>query len=92
MAAMAGKPRIVTDDKLFARAVVRAGGGIGLLPAYLTSEHLADGSLVRVVPDFAEATGTVYLVMPSNKHMSSKVAAFRDLLLELFRQRPLRSR
>jgi DNA-binding transcriptional LysR family regulator len=87
-----GRPRVVTDDKLFARAVVRAGGGIGLLPTYLTGDDLSNGTLVRVVSDFVIATGAVYLVMPSNKHMPSKVAAFRDLLLEHFRQHPLHSR
>lgn len=87
-----GKSRVVTDDKLFARAVVRAGGGIGLLPTYLLREDLAGGSLVCVVPDYVVATGTVYLVMPSNKHLSSKVAAFRDLLFEHFRQHSLSGR
>ncbi|MFT3772601.1 MAG: LysR family transcriptional regulator [Minicystis sp.] len=88
-AALSRDPRVVGDDKLFVRAVLRAGGGVGLLPTYLADEDVLTGRLVRVVPSFERSGGTVHLVMPSKKHVPSRVAAFRDLLLEVFRRRPL---
>lgn len=87
--ALSREPRVVGDDKTFVRAVLRGGGGVGLLPTYLADEDLAAGRLVRVVPSFERAGGSLYLVMPSKKHVPSRVSAFRDLLLEMFRRRPL---
>jgi DNA-binding transcriptional LysR family regulator len=84
-----GHVRIVADDKFFARAVLRAGAGIALLPTYLVADDVADGHLVRVVPSFQLSTGTVHLVLPSKKHEPARVAAFRDLLVEMLTARPL---
>lgn len=83
------KPRVVCDDKLFAREVLREGGGIGALPPYLANGDVAAGTLVRVLPRFQVETGAVYLVQPGRKLVPQRVAAFRALLLELLRQRPL---
>ncbi len=81
--------RIVCDDKFFAREVMRGGGGIGLLPAYLVDADLASGALVRVLPRWELRRGAVYLVQPGRKHVPARVTAFHALLVELFRQRPL---
>ncbi len=84
-----GAARIVCDDKFFAREVMRGGGGIGLLPSYLVDTDLASGTLVRVLPRWELRRGAVYLVQPGRKHVPARVIAFRALLVELFRQRPL---
>ncbi len=81
--------RTVCDDKFFAREVVRAGGGIGLLPSYLADADLAAGTLVRVLPRWELRRGAVFLVQPGRKHVPLRVSAFAELLSELFRQRPL---
>lgn len=83
------RPRIVCDDKFFAREVLRGGGGIGLLPSYLVDADLASGALVRVLPRWELRRGAVYLVQPGRKHVPARVSAFSALLVELFRQRPL---
>ena len=83
------RARTTCDDKFFAREVLRAGGGIGLLPSYLADGDVAAGSLVRVLPRWEQKEGAVYLVQPSRKLVPRRVTAFRDLLLEIFRQRPL---
>lgn len=82
------RARVVGDDKGFVRALLRAGGGVGLLPAYLANEDVLAGRLVRVVPTFEGTSGTIHLVMPSRKHVPSRVTAFRDLVIEMLRQRP----
>jgi DNA-binding transcriptional LysR family regulator len=81
--------RTICDDKLFAREVARAGGGIAMLPAYLAAEDVADGRLVRILPNLAQTVGAVFLVLPSQKLVPRRVSLFRDLLLEQIRRRPL---
>jgi DNA-binding transcriptional LysR family regulator len=81
-------PRTICDDKLFARAAVQAGAGIGLLPAYLTEASVVSGALVRVIPRWESKRGTVYLVQPSRQHVPLRVSAFRDVLLRLLRPAP----
>lgn len=83
------KPRILCDDKLFAREVLREGGGIGVLPPYLANADVAAGTLVRILPRFEVETGAVHLVQPSRKLVPQRITAFRELLLEILRQRPL---
>ncbi len=80
-------PRIVCDDLLFVRDAVRAGVGIGLLPTFVAEPDVIAGSLVRIVPKFERPAGSLYIVTPSAKHVPGKVAAFRDLVLEMLRTR-----
>jgi DNA-binding transcriptional LysR family regulator len=84
-------PRTVCDDKLFARAALQAGAGIGLLPSFLAEPSVASGSLVRVLPRWESKRGVVYLVQPSRQHVPLRVSAFREVLLHLLRQAPLAS-
>jgi DNA-binding transcriptional LysR family regulator len=81
--------RIQVDDMLFIREVVRAGAGIATLPSFLAAAELAEGSLVRVLPKWATDSGTAFLVQPQAKNIPTRVSAFKELLLELLRQRPL---
>jgi DNA-binding transcriptional LysR family regulator len=85
----AGGARVVGDDLLFLREVVRAGAGIGLLPSFLVKEQLAQGELVHVLPRHTERTGTLYLVYPKGQHLPRKVTAFRDFLVDFLTARPL---
>jgi len=84
--ALPGTRRITSDDKAFARAVLRAGAGIGLLPTYLATDDLTQGHLVRVLPSLEVATGSLHVLMPSKKHVPARVTAFRDLLVDMFRR------
>ena len=81
------RARVVGDDKGFVRALLRAGGGIGLLPAYLADEDVLAGRLVRVVPTFEGTSGSIHLVMPSRQHVPSRVTAFKELVIEMLRRR-----
>lgn len=83
------EPRVVCRDAFFAREVLRTGGGVGLLPAFLADVDVAAGTLVRVLPRWRLRAGAAYLVQPVGKHRSRRVTAFVELLFELLRQRPL---
>ncbi len=90
-AAPAPRGRIVCDDLLFVRDAVRAGAGIGLLPTFVAGPDVAAGTLVRVLPRYEQHSATLYIVSPAARHVPRKVTAFRDLVLELLRARPLAS-
>src|SRR3546814_19712743 len=46
-----------------------AGLGLGLIPEYFVSEHLADGTLVEVLSEWNVAPGPVYLVTPPGREI-----------------------
>jgi DNA-binding transcriptional LysR family regulator len=74
--------RIGGTDFAFVRAVLRIGVGIGLLPAFAGTRDVAEGLLVRVLPGYSRAAGTLYVVYPQSKHVPRKVTAFRDFVVE----------
>ncbi len=80
---------IVADDFLFVRNALRAGAGLGPLPAFLAQRDLARGELVRVLPRLAGPAGRLALVHSRAQHLPRKVTAFRDYLLDAASTRPL---
>jgi len=78
--------RIAGTDFAFVRAVLRAGAGIGLLPTFSAARDLTDGFLVRVLPEWSRAAGTLYVVYPQLRHVPKKVTAFRDFIVENAKQ------
>ncbi|HUK66451.1 MAG TPA: LysR family transcriptional regulator [Anaeromyxobacteraceae bacterium] len=81
--------RIACDDLLFARHVLRASAGIGLLPTFVAEPDVSQGTLVRVLPHFERRAGYLHLVTPGARHVPHKVKAFRDLVLEVVKARQL---
>lgn len=81
--------RVRADSLWFMRETLKMGGGIGQLPSFLAAPDVTAGNLVPVLPRWVALAGTVYLVHPANKHTPPRVTAFRDLLLEMLRQRPV---
>jgi DNA-binding transcriptional LysR family regulator len=79
--------QIKCDDMLFARASVRAGAGIGVLPVFLADPDVVAGDLVRVLPRWDVPRGNVWLVYPASQSPSRKLLAFRDFVLEALRAR-----
>ena len=71
------------------RETLKAGGGIGQLPSFLADPDVAAGNLVHVLPRWVTRAGTVYFVHPASKHVPPRVTAFRDLIIDLLRQRPV---
>ncbi len=67
------------------RDVQRAGAAIGWPPRFLATPCLEPGKLSPVLPSWRLAQRHFYLVMPSRKRLTAKVARFRELLLELIR-------
>lgn len=66
------------------RAVVD-GLGMTMLPTFLVDDEIADGRLVRVLPEWDDLSLAVYAVYPHSRHVSTKVRAFVDFLVERYR-------
>jgi DNA-binding transcriptional LysR family regulator len=80
--------RVAGNDFAFLRAAIRAGAGIGTLPAFPTAvDQWAEG-LVRVLPGWSRPAGNLYFIYPAARHVPKRVLAFRDFVLESF-GRPL---
>jgi len=81
--------RVYVNDPVFTRTLALGDGGIGLIPEFLACELVAEGRLVRVLPDYFARSAGLYVVYPSAKHLSATVRAFRDLLIEALSELPL---
>lgn len=60
--------------------------GLGLVnePDFMLREAIADGRLVRVLPDCEGARGGIWAVYPSRRHLSLKVRLFVDHIAQRF--------
>lgn len=82
------KPKIVSNDFFFLRDVAKAGVAASMLPTFVGDPLVAVGELVRCGAPL-HGPGTFALVYPSSGQVARKVTAFRDVLVEALRQRPL---
>lgn len=69
--------------------LVRAGQGIALLPTWLVGQCLRQGYLQQVLKGYAAADSQIYAVYPPGRHLSPKVRAFVDHLVQHFKTSPL---
>ncbi len=70
------------------RLAAREGLGLVTLPTFIAGDDLRSGALRAVLADYALPEGAVYAVYPHNRHLSAKVRAFVDFLVERFGPRP----
>ena len=73
-------PALLSDDSNLSLHAVRAGMGIGLLPAWLVDDDIANGQLERVLPQWNALTVTLYAIYTSRRYLAPKVRSFIDWL------------
>ena len=71
-------PRIRCNDAPLAKLAARAGLGVVALPSPMCKAELADGRLIRVLPDWHIPRGTLSLVFPSQRGMTQAMRATVD--------------
>lgn len=81
-------PGTVVPEPAVAMTMLIAGAGIGRLPEFHASGALADGSLVRVLPDWEGDAVQAHALYPSHRSLSAKVRVFIDALVEHFAVSP----
>lgn len=80
----ANGPRLISDDFLFLRETLRAGGGLGFLPNFLVKAEVRAGQLICVLPQLSKTGGSLTLVYPKTKQVPAGVISFRDFLVDSF--------
>lgn len=65
-----------------------AGHGLACLPTYLVGEALCAGRLVTVLDDYVASPLVLRALYPHSRHLSAKVRAFVDFLVERFGSEP----
>ena len=73
------------NGDLLAEAAAQ-GAGIVFEPAFIVGPDVRAGRLVPLLQEFVAPPIPIYAVYPSRKHLSAKVRAFVDFLLERFAQ------
>ena len=74
------EPRFVTTDLVTLRAAAVAGLGVVQLPEMLVSELLAEGRLVRLLPDWAPPDEVIHAVFPTRRGLVPSVRGLIDHL------------
>jgi len=66
-----------------------SGQGVGQITSYQARDYLQSGQLVQILPEWTQPLLPVYVVYPPNSHLSAKVRAFVDWVVEIFAADPL---
>ena len=61
-----------------------AGVGVARLSTWLVAPQIKDGRLLHLLPDCTHETSSYYVLFPHGRHLSRKVRAFVDFLIEEF--------
>jgi LysR family transcriptional regulator for bpeEF and oprC len=77
----------VNDSNVYEDAL-HAGLGIGALPSYVLGCEEKAAGLVEVLPDWASDPVPIFVMYPSNRHLSTRVQAFGDWVAELCERHP----
>lgn len=64
------------------------GLGIVLLPTWMCGPELQSGALEEVLSDYTLPEPSVHAIYPPGRHLSAKVRAFVDFLVDRFKQQP----
>lgn len=70
--------RLQIDDNQALLNAALAGEGIVIHPAESLGDYLADGRLVRVLPDYALPQGQLHLLYAPDRRMTAKLRSFLD--------------
>jgi DNA-binding transcriptional LysR family regulator len=78
------RPRLTCRSVPALLEAVKRGTGVGLLLEQVCGRELQEGSLVRLLPDWHAAEGTIYLVFTTARGLPPAVRALIDFLAERF--------
>jgi DNA-binding transcriptional LysR family regulator len=70
------------DEMSAAGSAMMAGAGIALLPPFSCARAVADGEVVRLLPEWVGPSTPVNLIYPSARLVPQRVVVVRDYLLE----------
>lgn len=74
--------RLRVNDFLFIKQLLLNGCGIAYIPSILVREEIKQGKLVRLFDDWQLISRSIYLVYPSDRHVSPKVRAWVEFVYQ----------
>ncbi|QGZ42494.1 LysR family transcriptional regulator for bpeEF and oprC [Pseudoduganella flava] len=77
----------LNDSNAYVQAGL-AGLGVIQMTDYLLMQHVQEGRMVRLLPDWTTDPLPVHIVYPQNRHLSAKVRVFVEWVAELFANHP----
>jgi len=72
------------NNGAFLEALARDGAGIVFEPDFVVGPDVKAGRLVRILRSFLPRAAPIHVVYPSRRHLSAKVRAFTDFLVQWF--------
>ncbi|MFA1559814.1 LysR family transcriptional regulator [Aliivibrio fischeri] len=76
--------RLKVNTVTACKSACLSGLGIASLPEFICREHINNGELVRILPDWDLPRVAISLVFPQNKLLPKRLRAFIDHVLERF--------
>lgn len=73
---------LITNSIAFAKMAAIEGKGIACLPLQFVADEMAQGSLVKVLPEMESVNGIYNIVYPSRAYLSTSARRFIDFVLE----------
>jgi DNA-binding transcriptional LysR family regulator len=83
-----GRYKVALNEANAHMAAVLAGLGVSQVGLFGAAPHLANGELVQVLADWTRPPIPMHVVYPPNRHLSAKVRAFVEWVVELFARDP----
>lgn len=74
--------RVSADEFGFIAHLAREGSGIALLPLLIARDSVREQRLAPLLPDYRSPGSPISVVLPSSEFVPSRVALFRDALVE----------
>jgi DNA-binding transcriptional LysR family regulator len=81
-----GRHVVAVDDGNAYLAAGLAGMGVLWLPQYMVQAHVAQGELLPLFEDWQFNPMPMYVAYPPNRHVSAKLRAFMDWVVDLMAQ------
>ncbi|MGO8057270.1 LysR family transcriptional regulator [Rhizobium johnstonii] len=75
---------VVSNSAEMLRFLTLTGRGIFLAPSFVVFDDIAEGRLVKIMPDYRPVEFNINAVYPNRSHLPTKVRLFIDLLAQRF--------
>ncbi len=81
-------PKITANNGDYLCGAAVAGLGLSVIPTFMAWKEIENGNLVYLMSDFTFPNLNAYAVYPQTRHLSKRVRAFIDTLVEAFKDEP----
>jgi len=81
---IAVQSKVAVNSPRAVKEIALAGGGVGMIPAFIVEEELRQGKLLEILPSFSTMEFGLFAIYPHRRYLPKKVRCFIDFLIEEF--------